>query len=403
MQATSRVHTWFTRAMVLALLLTITGTASVLVAQEAAAQTEAGTQVNVELILDSSGSMAEQTNTGESRIEAAKRVLNEVIGAIPEDRPEINVGFRVFGHLGNNTESGRAESCQSSDLTVPIEGVDKDALLEQVANYAPVGWTPIGLSLERAGQDFPAASEDVVNAIILVTDGLETCDRDPCAIATALSESDAAVTAYVVGLGLDAEELRITSCIAENTGGQIVGAQNAEELSAALFTFLQELEVVVTTGILEIESIGGLYPLAGVICAEQGATDSDPAGDEQVSFAFTQDSNQLELPVGICDVTWTNPSGETTSIQVNIEAERITYVRGSLIKFPNGAGEIYVLKAQDGTIIWQDQLEQGDFVWVLPGIYTCDLLELVGDPILMSFSVQTLPGSATQVEIFTAP
>lgn len=27
----------------------------------------------------------------------------------------------------------------------------------------------------------------------------------------------------------------------------------------------------------------------------------------------------------------------------------------------------------------------------------------VGDPILMSFTVQTLPGSATQVEIFTAP
>jgi hypothetical protein len=42
-------------------------------------------------------------------------------------------------------------------------------------------------------------------------------------------------------------------------------------------------------------------------------------------------------------------------------------------------------------------------VWVLPGIYTLDLQELVGDPILMSFTVQTLPGSATQVEVFTAP
>ena len=31
-------------------------------------------------------------------------------------------------------------------------------------------------------------------------------------------------------------------------------------------------------------------------------------------------------------------------------------------------------------------------MWVLPGIYSCDLLELVGDPILMSFTVQTLPG-----------
>jgi Mg-chelatase subunit ChlD len=366
-------------------------------------QQPAGTQVNVELVLDSSGSMADQTNTGEPRIDAAKRVLNEVIDAIPEDRPEVNVGFRVFGHKGNNTEAGKAESCQSSDLTVPIEGVNKEALREQVANYAPVGWTPIGLSLERAAQDFPAASDKVENAIILVTDGLETCDRDPCALATALKQSEAAVTAYVVGLGLDEEELRITSCIAENTGGQIIGAQNAEELAAALFTFLEQLEVVVTTGTLEIESIGGIFPLATVTCAEQQATDSNPQGGEPFTFTFTADSNQAEIPAGVCDVTWNNPSGQATTIRVNIEVDRTTFIRGSILKFPQGAGEIYVLKAQDGTIIWQDQIEQGDYVWVLPGIYTLDLLELVGDPILISATVQTLPGAATQIEIFTAP
>lgn len=386
-------------AVVFGLVLGNTG----LIIGARAAQEEPGTQVNVEMIMDSSGSMAEVTNTGEPRIDAAKRVLNEVIDAIPEDRPEINVGFRVFGHEGNNTESGRAESCQSSDLTVPIEGVNKDALREQVANYAPVGWTPIGLSLERAGADFPPASETVTNAIILVTDGLETCDSDPCSIASSLKASEAAITVYVVGLGLDEEELRITSCIAENTGGQIVGAQNADELSAALFTFLEELQVVVTNGFLEIESIGGLFPLATVNCAGQGATDSDPTASEPFTYTFTPDTNRVELPVGICDVAWTNPSGQQTAIRVNIEADRTTIVRGSLIKFPQGAGEIYQLKAQDGTVIWQDQIEQGDMVWVLPGIYTCDLLEVVGDPILISFTVQTLPGTATQVEIFTAP
>ena len=299
--------------MVLGMLLALGGASlAVQAPQQALAQAEPGTQVNVELIMDSSGSMAEETNTGEPRIDAAKRVLNEVIDAIPDDRPELNVGFRVFGHEGNNTEAGRAESCQSSDLTVPIDGVDKEALREQVANYPPVGWTPIGLSLERAAADFPAASDKVTNAIILVTDGLETCDADPCAIATSLKQSEAAITVYVVGLGLDEEELRITSCIAENTGGQIVGAQNAEELSAALFTFLEELEVVVTTGFLEIESIGGLYPLATVTCAEQEATDSNPQGGEPFTFTFTADTNQVEVPVGICDVTWTNPSGNET-------------------------------------------------------------------------------------------
>ena len=64
---------------------------------------------------------------------------------------------------------------------MPVEGVNQGALREQVANYTPVGWTPIGLSLERAAADFPAASDAVTNAIILVTDGLETCDADPCA------------------------------------------------------------------------------------------------------------------------------------------------------------------------------------------------------------------------------
>lgn len=371
--------------------------------RQALAQTESATEVNVELIMDSSGSMVQQTNDGERRIDAAKRVLNQVIDAIPVDRPEINVGFRVFGHLGDNTEAGRPVSCQSSDLTVPIDGVNPDALRQQVANYQPVGWTPIGLSLQRAAADFPAAAEGVRNAIILVTDGLETCDSDPCAVATALKESEAKVTTYVVGLGLDAEELRITSCIADNSGGEILGAQNADELSAALFTFLEQLEVVVTTGFVEIESIGGLHPLATLTCEGQGATDSNPQGGEPFTFTFTTDVNKVEAPVGVCDLEWTNPSGNKTSIRVNVEAERTTFVRGSLIKFPQGAGEIYQLKAQDGTVIWQDQIEQGDWVWVLPGIYSCDLMEMVGDPILISFVVQTLPGSATQVEIFTAP
>jgi Mg-chelatase subunit ChlD len=403
MPMTTRTPARRTTVMVVGLLASLGSAGVTMQPHLALAQAEAETEVNVELVMDSSGSMGAETDTGEPRIDAAKRVLNQVIDAIPLDRPELNVGFRVFGHLGDNTESGRAESCQSSELTVPVDGVNPEALREQVANYTPVGWTPIGLSLERAAADFPAASDTVTNAIILVTDGLETCDADPCATATVLKQSDAAITVYVVGLGLDAEELRITSCIAENSGGRIVGAQNADELSAALFTFLEELEVVVTTGFLEIESIGGLYPLATLTCAGQPATDSNPQGGEAFTYTFTADTNRVEAPIGVCDLVWSNPSGTETAIRVNIEADRTTFVRGSLLKFPQGAGEIYVLKAQDGTVIWQDQIEQGDWVWVLPGIYTCDLQELVGDPILLSFTVQTLPGSATQVEIFTAP
>jgi Mg-chelatase subunit ChlD len=354
--------------------------------------------VNVELILDSSGSMDQDVGGGETRMEAAKRVLKDVIAAIP-DRAGINVGFRLYGYKGNNTESGKAVSCASSDLLVPIKGVDKTKLNAQVDAAKSTGWTPLATSLQRGAADFhkPAANE--TNAIVMVTDGLETCGGDPCTVATKIHNADAKVTVHVVGFGLSDEEKGTIACIAKNGGGLNLSAANASELSKALFTIFEQLNVVVTTGFLEIESIGGLFPKAH-IQGGAGATDTNPNG-KAIDITLT-DSNKVELNVGVYDVSWTNPSGQITQIKANIEADRTTWIRGSILKFPQGAGEIYVVKDQAGTVIWQDQFEEGDLVWVLPGIYTMDLLERVGDPVLISAQVQTLPGTVTQIEVLTA-
>jgi Mg-chelatase subunit ChlD len=410
----SRRAVWFSRFLALVFLFTVVGaSASVLAPRLAAAQQQqdededqaaqpANQIVNVELILDSSGSMSEATSTGEPRIDAAKRVLNEVIDVIPEDRGEqLNVGFRVFGHRGDNTDAGREESCASTELRVPIQGVNKDALRAEVEQYQPVGWTPIALSLQQAAADFPDDAENITNAIILVTDGLETCaePQETCNAAAALFTGPKVVTVNVVGLGLAEDELAILQCIADNGGGRLVGAQNAAELSAALFTFLEELEVVVRNGFLEIEVIGGLWPRATVE-GETGATDANPEGQP---FTLEMTEPRVELAIGLYDVFWINPSGQETRIQVNIEAERTTLIRGSVIEFPQGAGEIYTVKDLAGVVIWQDQFELGDRVWVLPGIYRIELLEVVGDPILLYADIQTLPGTVTNLRVYTAP
>ncbi len=357
-----------------------------------------GGTVNVELVLDSSGSMTAEVSPGVTRIQAAKEVLNDVIEAIPE-REGVNVGFRVFGHEGSNQEADREESCRSTELVVPIEGVNKESLRAAVEGYQPVGWTPITLALQSAAEDFEPEAEGVTNAIVLVTDGLETCGGDPCAAAQALAEGDVNVTTYVIGFGLTAEEQATLQCIADAGGGLNLGAGSAEELSEALFTILEELAVVVQTGFLEIEAFGNIWPRATVSC-RTGATDSNPEG-EVVSVTLT-DTNRVELNAGICEVRWTNPSNQETVIRVNIDAGQTTWVRGSLLKFPQGAGEIYVVRDIAGVVVWQDQFEQGDYVWVLPGIYRIELLERVGDPILISADVQCLPGTATQLEVFTA-
>jgi len=361
-------------------------------------QASAPRVVNVQLVFDSSGSMAQEVSPGVTRIEAAKQVLNDVVDAIPEQEG-INVGFRVYGHEGTNQEADRAESCQSTELIVPVEGTDKDLLRAAIESYQPVGWTPITLALEEAANDFQAPAEGEVNAIVLVTDGLETCGGNACEAAAAIAEGEVNVTTYVVGFGLTQDEQATLQCIADAGGGLNLNATNADELNEALFTVLQELQVVIQTGFLEIEEIGGLWPRATVDC-RGGATDSNPEG-EITSYSLA-DTNRIEVNVGRCDVYWVNPSGQESRVTVAIQAGETTWIRGSIIRFPQGAGEIYTVTANDGTLIWQDQFEHGDYVWVLPGIYRMELLERVGDPVLITAEVQTLPGTVTALEIYTA-
>ena len=204
---------WMQRGVLMALL----GLALALPATPAFAQDESTTgddalqastlTVNVELILDASGSMAEEIpgTENQSRMDAAQAAMREVIASIPE-REGLNVGFRVYGHEGSNSEADRAASCRSTELLVPMSGLDKDALLAQVEQIEPTGWTPLSLALESAAADFSPGGESVTNAVIMVTDGEETCGGDPCQIAGALHAADIGVTTHVVGFALTREQ-----------------------------------------------------------------------------------------------------------------------------------------------------------------------------------------------------
>jgi hypothetical protein len=207
--------------------------------------------VNIQLVFDSSGSMAEDIG-GETKITAARRAMERVIEQLDAANPNLNVGFRVFGHQGDNTEAGKAVSCQSTELLVPVSGVNKDLLRQQTNAWEPTGWTPISLALQRAGEDLQAG-ENVRNVIIMVTDGEETCAGDPCAVAKALAASEAEVRIDVVGFGLAPEVADTLKCIGENSGGVYIDAQNGNALQETL-PYL--IEATVARGRLIVESLG---------------------------------------------------------------------------------------------------------------------------------------------------
>ena len=355
-------------------------------------------EVNVELILDASGSMAQRIG-GETRMAIAKRVLRDVIAAIPE-REGINVGFRLYGQHGDNSAAGKAASCRGSDLLVPIEGVDKAALEDAVDEARPTGWTPLALSLQRAGQDFSPAEAGVVNAVVLVTDGLETCGGDPCAVSAALHAADIALTTHVVSFAQDPGERDTLRCVAEDGGGLLLGADDADELAAALFRILEELDVVSATGSLEIEAFGDVWPAATAVC--RGAvSDADPEG-RPVTVRLV-DSNRAEVPVGRCELSWRNPSGTTTRLTVAIEPDRVTWVRGALLELPQGAGESYAVTDSAGLVVWDAPVEAFDRLWLLPGLYRLELSERVGDPILIQGEIDAIEGAIIRLSVGTEP
>ncbi len=110
---------------------------------------------------------------------------------------------------------------------------------------------PLGLALETAGADFTTpADENTVNAIVLVTDGLETCDSDPVQVATSLRAGETGVITHVIGFGTTGDELAVLNGIASGGDGQLLGAQNAQQLNAALFSILEQLEIVVGAGFI---------------------------------------------------------------------------------------------------------------------------------------------------------
>lgn len=262
------------------------------------------TTVNLELVFDASGSMAERIG-GESKIDAARRAVAAAAGALPAGSDNLNVGFRVFGHRGDSTEAGRSESCSSTELPAPLAPADPAGLVTAAATFGPTGWTPISLALEQAGGDF-SAGEAVRNSIILVTDGEETCDGDPCAVAAALAAADVALRVDLVGFGVSPGVADLLSCVPAATGGVYLDAADGDALVAAVTELIAASVSRCTLALTAVDPDGPTADLVVEVTDAAGQEVSLIEGlDEQGSAApFADGRQQLEVPPGEYTVAW---------------------------------------------------------------------------------------------------
>jgi Mg-chelatase subunit ChlD len=180
----------------------------------------------VELVFDASNSMWGQLN-GEPKMGIAKEILTDALDWLPED---LELSLRVYGHRHKH----ELKNCTDSELLVPLGPGSRDRIREAIASFRPRGQTPIAYSLNEVASDFQAYSGE--RAVVLVTDGIESCGGDPVSAARRLYE-EKGLTVHVIGFGLGSgpdEDTGSLRAIAEAGRGRFLTARSAAELRGAL-------------------------------------------------------------------------------------------------------------------------------------------------------------------------
>ncbi|MFC7443323.1 vWA domain-containing protein [Laceyella putida] len=188
-------------------------------------------QINVEIILDASGSMAGQVSGGQ-KMDLAKEAVRNFVSSVPK---EAKVSLRVYGHKGSNQDKDKQLSCQSSELVYPLSTYNEAQFESALSKFKPTGWTPLARGIEEAQKDLASAQgEGVRNIIYVVSDGIETCGGDPVKAAQQLKDSGIKPVINIVGFDVDDAGQRQLKQVASAADGVYKSVNSASDLKEYL-------------------------------------------------------------------------------------------------------------------------------------------------------------------------
>jgi len=191
-------------------------------------QGKSSTQIDI--IFDASGSMWGQID-GKNKIVIARNVMKGLLTDF-EEQKDTQLALRVYGHLN--------KQCDNSVLEIPMGLRNHSAIADKIQKIIPLGKTPIAYSLLESINDFNQ-EQNGDKIIILVTDGIESCDGNVCEAALELKNADIITKMHVVGFGMKEGEVESLKCIAEPFSGKVLGASNADELIEAFNEISEEV------------------------------------------------------------------------------------------------------------------------------------------------------------------
>ena len=179
-------------------------------------------------LVDGSGSMLGNWE-GTSRMGAAKRLLSDLVDSLRENT-QVELALRVYGHQYHR----RLQNCQDTKLEVGFRRDNHDAIISKLKVIQPQGTTPISYSLQELQKDFPDDAS-FRNIVIIITDGLESCDGDPCEVSRSLQKKQIFLRPFVIGLGMNKSFDEQFNCL-----GRFFDATNVQDFHQVLNQTLEQ-------------------------------------------------------------------------------------------------------------------------------------------------------------------
>jgi len=158
------------------------------------------------------------------KIHIARKTLISIIDSL-EGLDNVEMALRVYGHQ----KPVPPQDCNDTRLEVPFGKGNASQIRQELRFLNPMGTTPIAHSLELGAKDFPADCNNCRNIIILITDGIEACDGDPCAVSLELQRQGIVLKPFVIGIGIDEGFRKTFECI-----GHYYNAADEERFSEVM-------------------------------------------------------------------------------------------------------------------------------------------------------------------------
>ena len=181
-------------------------------------------------IFDASQSMYAQWD-GNSRMEIAKELLSNMLDSL-DNKENLQVGLRCYGHQ----KPSPPQDCRDTRLEVPFGNNTIPAIKKRLKTLRPKGTTPIAKALESGALDFPEITSNSRNIVILITDGIEECGGDPCAVSRLYQEKKIILKPFVIGIGLSEEYKKNFECV-----GTFYDARNPDEFKNILDVVISQV------------------------------------------------------------------------------------------------------------------------------------------------------------------